>query len=247
MAKNQILIAGASAQGKSMSLKYFRNPERVAYFTAEAGKGTPFANKFKKMLEPLKDPHQVFNFIATVEKMPEIETIVIDGFNYLMDMYETLIINNSSNKQAAWGSYGDFIKRFFQEFVGPSQKNFIVIAHNHQELQADGLYNYYVPVKGAASKTGIESYFNIVVYARALAISQLNEYGAYDENLIHISPKEERLGKKYVFQLQGTRDLPNAKIRDLEGMWQDNQIYMDNNAQLLLDYIHRYFDEQDNG
>ena len=242
MAKIQVLIAGVSAAGKSMSLRNLAkdNPKKVAYLSAEAGKSTPFANNFTTLLTGLSHPNQVFDFFRQVEQMPEIEYCVLDGFNYLCEMYETMVVNTATNTMQAWGQYADFIKSFLQQIVGVSQKKWIILAHNNAELTPQGTYRYYVPIKGSVARIGIESYFNVVVYAQRMELSKIMEM-PHNPNLLHITPRDERLGYKHVFQVQPTKETADGRIRDLEGMWGDDEIFIDNDAELLMNHLESYY------
>lgn len=248
MAKIQVLIAGTSSSGKSMSLQNLAkdNPKSVAYLSCEAGKSTPFPHKFITVRDPngneigIKHPDEAVQFFKKVEQMDQIEYCVLDGFNYLCDMYESVVVKNSSNTQAAWGNYGEFIRNFMQQIIGVSTKKWIIIAHNAIELTPAGDYRYFVPVKGAVAKMGLESFFNVVVYAQRMKVDKLKEL-EFDPELLHFTPRDERLGYKHVFQVQPTKDLAEGRIRDLAGMWGDNQIYMDNDAQELINHISNYF------
>lgn len=248
MAKIQVLIAGTSASGKSMSLKNLAkdNPKSVAYLSVEAGKSTPFPHNFITLRDSngnevgIKHPDEAVQFFKQVEAMDSIEYCVLDGFNYLCDMFESVVVKNSTNTQNGWANYGEFIRNFMQQIMGTSTKKWIVIAHNTIELTPSGDYRYYVPIKGAVGKIGLESFFNVVVYAQRMKVDKLKEL-EFDPELLHFSPRDERLGYKHVFQVQPTKEISEGRIRDLAGMWEDNQIYMDNDAQLLLDHINRYF------
>lgn len=242
MAQYQVLIAGASASGKSASLMNLckDNPKKVAYITAEAGKSTPFPNNFLSLKNGVTDPNQVIAFFKQVESMPDVEYCVLDGFNYLMDLFENTVIKRSNNTQKAWGDYGTFIHTFFQEVVGVSNKKWIIIAHNTVELTPEGTYRYYVPIKGSVGKVGLESFFNIVIYAQRQDIAKIKEHD-YDPEMLHITERDERLGYKHVFQVQPTKEVTGGRIRDLLGMWQDNQIWMDNDVNLLTQHLDKYF------
>lgn len=138
------------------------------------------------------------------------------------------------------GDYGTFIQNFMQQVVGVSNKKWIIIAHNAVELTPQGDYRYYVPVKGAAKNIGFESWFNIVIYAQRQKVDKLKEL-EFDPELLHFTGRDERLGYKHVFQVQPTKDVAEGRIRDLAGMWNDNQIYMDNDAQLLMNHLENYY------
>lgn len=88
-----ILVCGESSTGKSVSLS---NLENVLYLNCEAGKRLPFKPKnFKEVV--ITDPYQVYEAFEWAETQDEIKSIVIDGLNYLMDMYESIHVLNSAN------------------------------------------------------------------------------------------------------------------------------------------------------
>lgn len=163
MAKIQVLIAGVSASGKSNSLRNLSkdNPKAVAYLSCEAGKSTPFKHNFVTKRDAngneigIKHPAEAIQFFKQVETMDSIEYCVLDGFNYLMDMYESQIVRKATNTQSAWGDYGAFLQNFMQQVVGVSTKKWIILAHNAVELTPAGDYRYFVPIKGASKNTGL--------------------------------------------------------------------------------------------
>lgn len=242
MAQIQVLIAGESSTGKSQSLMNLSkdNPKAVAYLSAEAGKSTPFKNKFTTMKRGISNPHEAVQFFQQVEQMPDIEYCVLDGFNYLMDMFES----QQKNGYDGWKDYAEFIKDFMQQTVGTSNKKWIIIAHNFKELMDQGLYRYYVPIKGSASKIGLESYFNVVVYTVKLTLKKAKELidqGKVDPDLFFITEDEEIEGVKYTFQVRSTADMAEGRIRSLAGMWNSKQIYINNDSDLLMKHLSAYY------
>ena len=132
-----------------------------------------------------------------------------------------------------------------QDIVAKSGKNWIFIAHNIAELQNDGTYKYYVPVKGALKNQGAEAYFSIIVYARRAKITEL-EALPYDENLLNITERDRLVGYKHVFQCDVTKEFANSRIRSPIGCFDSKQIFMDNDTQLLLDHLNKYYGFEDN-
>jgi len=83
-----VLFCGESATGKSACL---RNLRKVLYLNCESGKKLPF--KPQQFLEKtITDPYQVYEGFQWAEPQSEIETIVVDGLNYLIQMFESLYI-----------------------------------------------------------------------------------------------------------------------------------------------------------
>lgn len=242
MAQIQVLIAGESSTGKSQSLMNLSkdNPKAVAYLSAEGGKSTPFKNNFTSMKRGISSPYEAVQFFQQVEQMPDIEYCVLDGFNYLMDMFES----QQKNGYDGWKDYAEFIKDFMQQTVGTSSKKWIIIAHNFKELMEQGLYRYYVPIKGSASKIGLESYFNIVIYTVKLPLKKAKEMidqGKVDPDLFFITEDEEIEGVKYTFQVRSTADMAEGRIRSLSGMWNAKQIYVNNDCELLMKHLSAYY------
>ncbi len=63
----------------------------------------------------------------------------------------------------------------------------------------------------------------------------------YDESILHITPRDEAVGYKHVFQLDVTKDLADSRIRSPLGCFNPNQIFMDNDVQLLLDHLENFY------
>ena len=240
MARQLVLIAGTATAGKSASLMNMKDPEGVFYLGTEANKPLPFADKFKKLKSGLDNPNDVFQLFAQLEQMPEIHTIVIDSITFLMDMFESKNVLTSKNTMGAWSDYQQFFKKLMQDVVAKSTKNWIFIAHNTQELMPDGTYQYYVPVKGALKAQGLEAYFSIVVYARRVRINELEEL-PYDKNLLHITARDRAVGYKHVYQCEVNKEIANSRIRSPLGCFAENQIFMDNDLQMLLTHLDAYY------
>lgn len=234
---NLVLICGFSAGGKSASLRNIKNPEGVAYFNCEAGKKLPFRSKFNEYV--ITDPYQIWKGFTAMEKKPEIHTIIIDSATFLMDMFESVHVVDAADTQKAWGDFNQFFKKLMQKYVAESSKNVIFTAHILTELNKKEMaMETKVPIKGALKNNGIEAYFSTVVYAKKLDIDQLEDYNS---DLLHITPQEEALGFKYVYQTQLTKETVDCRIRSNMGMWDHNETFIDNDAQLLLDRLHEYY------
>lgn len=243
MARQLVLVAGESSSGKSASLMNLRNQEGVFYLGTEAGKELPFPNKFKK-IRGLVNPNDLFAVFAQVEQNPDIHTIVIDSITFLMDMFESKNVLGTSNTMKGWSDYQQFFKRLMQDVVALSNKNWIFLAHNTAELLPDGTYKYYVPVKGALKAQGLEAYFSIIVYTRRVRITEL-ETLPYDENMLHITERDRAVGFKHVYQCEVTKDMANSRIRSPIGCFKPEQIFMDNDLQMLLDHLDSYFGKEE--
>ena len=234
---NLVLIAGKSSTGKSASLMGLENPEGVMYLNCESGKKLPFKTKFKQYV--ITDPLQVFEAFEAAENMPEVHTIVIDTLTYLMDMYESLYVYNSTNTQKAWGDFAQFYKTLMQNYVAKSSKNVIFLAHTSDSLnEAEMTMETKVPVKGSIKNNGIESYFSVVISTKKVSLKALRDYSS---NLLNITPDEEALGFKYVFQTRLTKDTVGERMRGPLGLFETKETFIDNNAQLVLNRLHDYY------
>lgn len=233
-----VLIGGKSASGKSASLMNFTNPEGVMYLNCESGKKLPFRSKFKEFT--ITDPLQIEEAFMHAETMPEIHTIVVDSVTYLMDMFESVYVLNAANTMKAWGEYSQFFKRLMQNHVAKSTKNVIFTAHTLDTLnEATMQMETCVPVKGALKNQGIESYFSIVIGTKKVPLKQLDAYGS---DLLNVTPEEEALGFKYVFQTKITKDTTNERLRGPIGLFETKETFIDNDCQKVLDRLHEYYD-----
>lgn len=232
-----VLLCGKSATGKSAALMGLEHPEGVMYLNCESGKKLPFKTKFKQYT--ITDPLQVLEaFDAAVDK-PEIHTIVVDSLTYLMDMYESIYVYNNANGQKAWGDFAQFFKTLMQSKVAGSTKKVIFIAHTADSLnESEMLMETKVPVKGSLKNNGIESYFSVVIAAKKVALKHLKDYGSA---LLTITPEEELLGFKYVFQTKITKETVNERLRGPLGLFDTKETYIDNNVQLVLNRLQEYY------
>ena len=232
-----VLIGGKSAAGKSAALMQLQHPEGVMYLNCENGKKLPFKSHFKEFT--ITDPLQVYEAFDAAETMPEVHTIVVDTVTYLMDMYENLYVLNSANSMKAWGEYGQYLKRLMQQYVAKSTKNVIFLAHTSDILnETDMIMETMVKVKGSIMNVGVESFFSTVISCKKMPLSKLKNYSS---PLLNITPEEEMLGFKYVFQTRLTKETVNERMRSSLGMWTTNETYIDNNVQLVLDRLHQYY------
>lgn len=232
-----VLLVGKSATGKSASLMGLRNPEGVMYLNCESGKRLPFRAKFKQYT--ITDPHQVLEAFDHAETQPEIHTIVIDTLTYLLDMYESLFVLNSANTMKAWGDFSQFFKVLMQQKVASSTKKVIFLAHTSDTLnESEMAVETKVPVKGSLKNNGIESYFSQVIASKKVPLKLLKDYSS---GLLNITPEEEALGFKYVYQTKITKDSVSERLRGPLGLFDTKETFIDNNIQLVLDRLDEYY------
>jgi len=236
MNNNLVLISGKSASGKSLSLHTLPNPSGVMYLNCEAKK-LPFNSKFKEF--PIVDPLQIYEAFNEAENMPDIHCIVVDTLTFMMEMFETVHVNNASNTMKMWGEYAQFFKKLMSQYVARSTKDVIFLAHTLDVLnEAEMVNETVVKVKGSLMNVGIESFFSTVVSTKKVPISKLEGYGS---KLLNITPEEEALGFKYVYQTKLTKETVNERIRSSLGMWTTEETYIDNDISHVIDRLHEYY------
>jgi len=234
-----VLISGKSSSGKSASLMSMDKPEGVMYLNCENGKKLPFKSKFKEYT--IVDPNQVYEAFAEAEKRPEIHTIVIDTLTYLMDMYESVKVLNSTNTMQAWGQYAQYMKLLMSQVVAKSTKNVVFLAHTTDILnEAEMVNETMVKVKGSLMNQGIESFFTCVISTKKVAVTKLEDKIAKSP-LFKITQDNKDDGFKYVFQTRLTKETVNERIRSPMSMWPRNETYIDNNLQNVINRLHEYY------
>lgn len=236
---NLVLICGESKGGKSSSLRNIIKPEGVYYFNCEAGKKLTFPAKFKQYT--ITDPYQIYTGFDAAEdpKNADVHTIIVDSQTFMMDMYYTLHVAPAIDGQKAWGAYAEFFRKLMQYYVAKSTKNVIFTAHVLSTLnENEHIVEKKVPVKGSLKNNGIESYFSVVVSARKVALRALE---GYESKLLTITPEEEMIGVKHVYQTRLTKETVNERITAPMGMWDVKETYIDNDAQLLLNRLKEYY------
>jgi hypothetical protein len=216
---------------------FLEKQEGVMYLNCENNKRLPFKSKFKEYT--ICDPLQVIEAVDTAEGMSDINTVVIDSLTYMLSMYQTLYVDGSPNGLKAWGEFSSFFKKLMQQHVAKSTKNIIFTAHtsdimNETELALETL----VKVPGSLMNFGIESFFSTVISTKKVALKQLV---GYENGLLTITPEEEMLKYKYVFQTRLTKDTVHERMRGPIGMWDIKETYIDNNMQSVINRLKGYY------
>jgi len=232
-----VLLCGKSATGKSASLMGLEKPEGVMYLNCEAGKKLPFRAKFKQFT--ITDPLQVIEAFEAAENMQDVHTIVVDSLTYLLDMYESVYVLNASNGMQAWGQFAQYFKSLMQQSGAKSTKNVIFTAHTSDPLnEGEMVMETKVPVKGSLKNNGVESYFTVVIASKKVPLKTLKDYA---NPMLTITPEEEALGFKYVFQTKITKESVNERLRGPLGLFDTKETYIDNNMQLVLNRLKDYY------
>lgn len=232
-----LLIVGKSATGKSAALRNLRNPERVMYLNTEAGKKLPFADKFKYS-RVVQDPMQVLAAFDHAETLEDCDTIIVDSLTFLLDMYESKYVKNAADGRTAWGNFAEFFKTLMQEKVAASTKTVIFTAHTKDTFnESEMVIETAVPVKGSLKNNGIEAYFTTVIATKKMKIDDLKDT---NPNLV-FTDKELARGFKYVFQTDITKETVNERIRGPMGLFKDEEVYIDNDVQIVIDRFNEYY------
>lgn len=237
---HMVLISGESGTGKSASLRNMRDPNKIMYLNCEAGKKLPFRSKFQEFR--VLDPLQVPEGLKYAKGHPEeIKGVIIDTLTFLMDMFESQYVLGSTDTLKGWSNYAQFFKNMMQIDIAALDVPVIVLGHTNSEFnESQGRYDVNVPVKGALKKNGIEAYFSTVVSAKKVTIKELKEI-SYDPELLTITEAEEAIGYKHVFQTSLNKKTIGERIRAPMGLWEPNQIYINNDAQLLMDHMKKFY------
>lgn len=232
---NLLLVCGESSTGKSACLRHL---DDVIYLNCESGKKLPFKPKNYKQFV-ITDPYQVYEGFNWAEEQPQYSTIVVDGLNFLMDMFESVHVLPSSNTMKAWGDYSQFFKNLMQQYVSKSSKNVIFTAHTKTALnEAAMAMESKVPIKGALANQGIESYFSCVVSTKKVKLKDLENFS---NELLQISERDQAVGFKHVFQTNITAETVHERMRSPMGLFEDAETYIDNDVSLVLKRLREYY------
>lgn len=74
--------------------------------------------------------------------------------------------------------------------------------------------------------------------AKKVPLKALKDYGSA---LLTITPEEEALGFKYVFQTKLTKETVNERLRGPLGLFDTKETFIDNNMQLVIDRLREYY------
>ena len=230
-----ILLSGKSAVGKSFSLRGIEDPKGVLYLNCESGKKLPFKSQFVE--QTIVDPLQIYEWFNFAETQPKCHTIVVDSLTFMMDMYESVHVLTATQTMQAWGQFAQFFKVLMQNYVARSTKNVIFTAHTF-EPNTPGDQETYIQMKGSLKNNGIEAYFSLNIGAKKVPLRALAEY---KNDLLTITPKEQLVGFKYVFQTDLTKETVNERLRGPIGLFTQQETYIDNNVQLVLNRLKTYY------
>ena len=241
-----VLVCGTSTSGKTSSMENLKNPEKVLFLNAEVTKGEdlPFKNNFMKrlVLDPLAELAGPNNYFRQAAKNSDkIETIVLDSFTLMTEMYVKKYVKTVENKLLlkAWGELHDFLINVLTNEIPPLKQNVIITAHTTDIYNNDqAIMEHKVKLPGSISNIGFEAYFNNIVSCKKVGLDKLQ---SYDNPLLHITEDDEINGYKHVIQTRLTKDTRYERIRSNRDMWDVKETYIDNDIQLVLNRLNEYY------
>lgn len=181
----------------------------------------------------------MYSAFEQAESLADFDTIVLDGLNYLMDMFESVHVLTAANTMKAWSDYSQYFKNLMQQYVASSTKNVVMTAHTRTVYnEAAAAMETKVPIKGALANQGIESYFSCVVSTKKMKLSSLE---GYTNDLLHISQRDMNVGYKHVFQTNITKETIQERMRSPMGLFTDEETFIDNDISLVLNRLHEYY------
>jgi len=239
--KNIVLVTGKPASGKTTSLMYLNNQERIAYLNSDL-KELPFKSKFKEL--NIIDPKDVLNAIAEIEMMDTIDSAVLDTLTVLMNQFEAQYVHTHTNSKGVldtmggWSEYAKFYMEFIQA-IKSGTKSYAIMAHEADQYNEKELViETKVPIKGAVGKVGAEADFTTIIAAKKVSVASLN---GWENDLLSITPEEQEDGFKYVFQTRIDSNTIGEKIRSAMGLWDRKEKFINNDINLVFARLREYY------
>jgi hypothetical protein len=233
-----VLVAGPPNTGKTTSLMQMKNQASFVYLNTDL-KELPFKHNFLAAAE-IAEPEDILEYINQIEENEVATGGVIDTLTFLMGMFERMRVKTSHDTQKAWGQYGDFYRDFIHR-VKSGSKDYAILAHTDTIFnEVKGEYETKVPVKGAVGKVGVEADFSTILGTKQITIKQLEKLGI-ENDLLHITDEEREDGFKFVFQTRITKETLGEKMRSAMGLWNRNELYIDNNLEQVFSRLRKYY------
>lgn len=233
--KNIVLVMGKPNTGKSTSLRNLPMGDMV-YMNADL-KELPFKDRFMASVE-VADAYDVLNNIDEIEQTNDVKGAVLDTITFLMAMFERQYVNGAVNTQAAWGSYGNFYRDLIHR-IKAGTKDYAIMAHEDTVVNEEtSTFETKVPIKGAVGKIGVEADFTTVLATKQMPVKKLE---AFENDLLHITDDEREDGVKYVFVTRVTKETAGSKMRSAMGLWNRNELYIDNDLKQVFDRLKSYY------
>lgn len=233
--KNVVLVMGVPSSGKTTSLMAMPNQNKIVYMNADM-KELPFQSKLREVLLP--NPKTVLKAIKQIEASNEINIGVLDTITFLMNNYERLFVVKSSDTQKAWGAYANFYREVIHN-IKSGTKDYAIFAHQADMMNdKERVIETKVPVKGAVGRLGVEADFTTIIGVKRVPLTLLDEI---ENDLLTITDENKEDGFKYVFQTRLTNETVGERIRSSYGLWQRNELFIDNDLNKVFTRLHKYY------
>ena len=238
MTNRTVLIAGMSNTGKSTSLRNLKNRAGYAYLNCD-DKALPIGGA-KAFLtnQRVTNPHDIFQYYHQLEAAEKCTGIILDTLTHLMASYERKVVDVSDEGFGAWKDYGNYYKGI-NDLIKGSNKTNIIMAHTDTQLVGMDMISK-ILVKGSVGKLGVEADHSIVVTSKQMPISQLMEF---ETPLLTYTDQEKATGMKYVFSTMLNKQTVGDRTRAPLDFWQTNEMYIDNDIQIVLDRFDEFYGE----
>ena len=236
--KNIVLIMGKPNTGKTSSLRNL-DQSNLVYLNTDL-KEVPFRDKFMANVEVSNAP-DILDYIAEIEQNPDAKGAVLDTLTFLMQMFErqyVVPLAGTKQGQAAWGEYGNFYRNFIHA-IKSGTKDYAIMAHEEVSLNEQAMtMESRVPVKGAVGKVGVEADFTTILSTMQVPVKKLE---GLENDLLTITDAEKEDGVKYVFCTRITKETAGGKMRSAMGLWNRNELYIDNDLDLVFKRLKEYY------
>lgn len=236
--KNIVMVMGKPNTGKSTSLRNLQQ-DTMIYLNTDL-KEIPFRDRFMANVE-VADAKDIIDFVAEIESNADATGAVLDTLTFLMSMYErqyVVPLAGTKQGQAAWGDYGNFYREVIHA-IKSGTKDYAILAHEDTSLNEQSMaMESRVPIKGAVGKIGVEADFTTILSTMQIPIKKLE---GFENDLLTITDAEQEDGVKYVFTTRITKETAGGKMRSAMGLWQRNELYIDNDLDLVFKRLHQYY------
>ena len=236
--KNIVLIMGKPNTGKTSSLRNM-DQSNLVYLNTDL-KEVPFRGTFMANVEISNAP-DILDYIAEIEGNSSVKGAVLDTLTFLMQMYErqyVVPLAGTKQGQSAWGDYGNFYRNFIHA-IKAGTKDYAIMAHEEIFLNEQAMtMESRVPLKGAVGKVGVEADFTTILCTMQMPVKKLEDF---KNDLLTITDNEREDGVKYVFCTRVTKETTGGKMRSAMGLWNRNELYIDNDLSLVFKRLKEYY------
>lgn len=229
---------GPPNTGKSSSLRNLPQ-ESFVYMNTDM-KELPFRSKFMVNVK-IPDAVDILSYIPEIESNPEVTGGILDTLTFLMAMYERQYVAplaGTKQGQSAWNDYGNFYRELIHTIKAGS-KDYAIFAHQETKYNESTMgFDVSVPIKGAVGKIGVEADFTTILATKQMPVSKLE---GIENDLLTITDEEREDGVKYVFCTRINKDFTGEKMRSAMGLWNRNELFIDNDLDLVFKRLKQYY------